>query len=129
MNSIVSKLPEGARVVNWEYKVPLHNMSPTEAFKIARNIRNDFLLLLENGLSENEAQKKLLTNQDVLLFSSEQCFPSLFKICTSKNTTDDDFEAVYNLVLLRKQVDLGLMSEEDGNTNALHIAAKAKEKR
>jgi hypothetical protein len=129
MNSLVSHVPEGARILNWEYKTPHHGMSPVEAFKMAQQIRFDFIALLKDGFSERGAQKQLLTNQNVLLFSSENGFPALFKMSTSKKTTDEDFEAIYNLVLLRGEVDAGLITEEQGGANALRIAARAKERK
>ena len=127
MSSIVSDVPSGGRVLNWQYNTPTHSMSPIEAFKMANNIRLHFMYLLnELNVSAENARKELLLNSDVMLFSSENCFPSLFKMATSKETTEEDFEAVFNLVVLRNQVNDGEKTEKQAEFEALNIAARAK---
>jgi hypothetical protein len=128
MTSIVSNVPMGGRVLNWHYNIPGHSMSPAEAFEMAQNIRSHFLYLLnEQNFSVEKARKELLKNNEVMLFSSENCFPSLYKMATSKETTDDDFQAVFNLVLLRNQVNEGKKTEKEAENEAVNIAAAVKQ--
>jgi hypothetical protein len=48
-------------------------------------------------------------------------------MATSKDTTDDDFQAVYNLVILRNKVNEGKKTEKEAEIEALNIAAAVKQ--
>ena len=118
-------LQSGSTVLDFQFLKPSHSYSPSEAFEIAKTIRNKYLLE-RNNLSQKDAVNKLLENPKILHFASESCFPKLFLLACDE---EDCLNAIENLVMLRKSVDEGKINENEASLAALYLAAEAKEKK
>ena len=108
--------------LQWKYDQPKLKLDPLNALEIAKQIRNEFLLNREKGMTQIESKNNILN----LYEDFSKSFPTLFKICCSDETNNENMKAIENLAILRNQVNSGNINEMQGEYEALHISAKQK---
>lgn len=108
-----------------QYNTQNIHLNPFEAIQFAKEIHKKYNELLEH-LSESEVRKILLKDSNIANFASENGFPKLFMMSTSSKTGIKQLEYLHELAYYRNEVNLGKMTEIEGEQKALEIAAKAK---
>ena len=112
-------------IIPFLYNKQLFSLKPQEAIDFAISINDLFKQLILN-YSTNEARSILSNDPRFSEFSSKNGFPKLFLMATEKKTGTKQLEYLSQLAYYRTQVNLGHMTEMDGEKKALEIAVKAK---
>lgn len=116
-------LESGDPVLEIKYFNPQHDLSPRDAFMVAKDIREKYMQLRQSK-TQDSTKAFLLNDPKIAHFASEACFPTLFNMACSD---EDCLNAVETLVSLREAVNSGLITEQSGAESALLLAAQQKQ--